>query len=214
MRICGRDFARATPLLTAGAAAALLTACSPVWADPGDGPTPPDGGTASPTQGPGPGPGATPGPSAQPSTGPTPGPGPSPSQEQTATAVVHLLDQTVEEIGPPDDPSGTQILNTVFQTDFVGDLDGKGYHVYLDLVDASGGATSEGAGRFVGSLNGVQGTFAMDAWGTADPGGAISAEWCVVDGSASGDLAGLSGCGQILTDGTPEAHVTLTYTLP
>jgi len=210
MRICGRKFANVTPLLAAGATAALLTACTPVWAGPGDDPAPPDDGTALPTESPVPSPEPSPDPSTPPGTDPTP----APAQERTATAVVHLLDQTVEEIGPPDDPSGTQILNTVFQTDFVGDLDGQGYHVYLDLVDADGNATSEGAGRFVGSLDGVEGTFAMDAWGTADSEGAISAEWCVVEGSASGDLEGLSGCGEILTAGTPEAHVTLTYTLP
>jgi hypothetical protein len=134
--------------------------------------------------------------------------------QQTATAQVDLLDQTVTEIGPADDPSGTQLLNTVFQTEFTGDLKGNGYHVYLDTIDADGYATSEGAGRFVGSLDGVEGTFLMQASGTADPDGSITAEWCVVEGSASGDLEGLSGCGEINTTGTPVAQATLTYTLP
>lgn len=147
----------------------------------------------------------------------TPSASPSPSEsptERTATATVILLDQTVEEIGPADDPSGTAILNTVFQTEFVGDLEGNGYHVYLDIVDADQNATSEGAGRFVGSLDGLTGTFVMTATGTADAEGAISAEWCVVEDSATAELEGLSGCGEILTTGSPEAQVTLDYTLP
>ncbi|MFE1077086.1 DUF3224 domain-containing protein [Nocardiopsis alba] len=139
---------------------------------------------------------------------------PVPAQEREAHAQVDLLDQTVTEIGPADDPSGTLLLNTVFQTEFTGDLEGSGYHVYLDTIDAAGYATSEGAGRFVGSLDGISGTFLMQATGTAGPDGAIDASWCVVEGSASGGLEGLSGCGEITTTGTPVANATLVYTLP
>ncbi|WP_188195043.1 DUF3224 domain-containing protein [Nonomuraea sp. SYSU D8015] len=126
---------------------------------------------------------------------------------------VDLLGQTVEEIGPPD-KSGFKLLNTVFNTRFSGGLVGNGYHVYVEIFRPDGSATSTGTARFVGKLEGRSGTFVMESSGTSDPNGAINADWCVVKGSATGGLAGLSGCGKVTTTGDPVAYYTLEYTLP
>ncbi|MFF8764569.1 DUF3224 domain-containing protein [Nocardiopsis dassonvillei] len=203
----GNSTLRLPSVALAAVTALTLAACTPAEASP-DTPSTPD-----PTPSSSPSPSASPAPTPLPSPSPDPSPSATPVERQ-ATAQVDLLDQTVTEIGPANDPSGTQLLNTVFQTEFTGDLAGSGYHVYLDTIDADGYATSEGAGRFVGSLDGVSGTFLMQASGTAAPDGSIAASWCVVEGSASGDLEGLSGCGEINTTGTPVAQVTLNYTLP
>ncbi|WP_068755107.1 DUF3224 domain-containing protein [Thermobifida cellulosilytica] len=137
-----------------------------------------------------------------------------PRTGETLTATVDLLDQTVTEIGPPDDPSGTQIVDTQFQTEFSGGLKGNGYHVYIEVVQPDGSSKSSGLGRFVGELDGRSGTFGMEAAGTMDSNGAISSYWRIVEGSATGELTGLRGCGTINTTGTPQAHITLKYQLP
>lgn len=63
-----------------------------------------------------------------------------------------------------------------------------------------GGTTSPGYERFEGSVDGRKGTFLIRheyAFGTTDEGHEVSSKFTVVPGSATGELAGLSGSGTI-----------------
>ncbi len=75
-----------------------------------------------------------------------------------------------------------------------------------------GTATFTGFQRNVGTLGGRTGTFVLRADGTFENGEAKST-WQVVDGSATGDLRGLTGSGHAIATATPPGNFTFEYEL-
>ena len=78
-------------------------------------------------------------------------------------------------------------------TSYQGDLEGEGTSGLLMVYDQDDAAYS-GYERFVGSLEGRQGSFVLRLGGGFE-GGTARTTWTVVEGSATGDLAGLQGEG-------------------
>ena len=97
-------------------------------------------------------------------------------------------------------------------TTYSGDLDGEGTSGLLMAYDqADAGYT--GYERFVGSLDGRPGSFVLRlGGGFAD--GAATTTWTVVEGSGTGDLAGLQGAGgYVANQGEPEVAWELRWSL-
>ena len=95
-------------------------------------------------------------------------------------------------------------------TTYTGDLDGEGAST---LVMAYDGADASYAGyeRVVGSLGGRSGSFVLRLAGGFEQ-GAARTDWTVVDGSGTGELAGLRGeGGYVAKQGEPEVAYELRW---
>ena len=95
-------------------------------------------------------------------------------------------------------------------TTYTGDLDGEGTST---LVMAYDGADASYAGyeRVVGSLGGRSGSFVLRLAGGFEQ-GAARTDWTVVEGSGTGELAGLQGeGGYVARQGEPEVAYELRW---
>jgi hypothetical protein len=95
-------------------------------------------------------------------------------------------------------------------TTYTGDLDGEGTST---LVMAYDGADASYAGyeRVAGSLGGRSGSFVLRLAGGFEQ-GAARTDWTVVEGSGTGELAGLRGeGGYVAKQGEPEVAYELRW---
>lgn len=82
-------------------------------------------------------------------------------------------------------------------------------YVILYAAETAGGFT--GVQLFSGSVDGREGTFAVEERGSFDPDGSLRCRFAVVPGSGTGGLAGLHGSGEY-THHTGEESVAYTFT--
>jgi hypothetical protein len=97
-----------------------------------------------------------------------------------------------------------------------GDLNGEavseGVLCYGEVRHKSASATFVTMDRFTGTLAGRQGSFVLQGCGSFDVAtGAAACEWKVVEGSATGELEGLSGQGGYVAAQGQEFTYTLDY---
>ena len=95
---------------------------------------------------------------------------------------------------------------------FSGDIEGDGSIEWLMCYSPAGGARFVGMQRIEGSLAGRNGSFMIEAVGDHDGTGS-KASWRVIPGSATGDLAGLSGSGGFDAEGGRTVSYNLEYEL-
>ena len=97
-------------------------------------------------------------------------------------------------------------------TTYTGDLEGEGTYQLLMVYDQADAAYA-GYERFVGSLDDRSGSFVLRLGGGFE-GGAARTTWTVVEGSGTGDLAGLQGeGGYVARQGEPEVAWELRWSL-
>ena len=96
---------------------------------------------------------------------------------------------------------------------FGGDLEGDGSVEWLMCYLADGSARFAGHQRLEGSVEGRSGSFVVEAIGTFDGGRSIG-DWTVIEGSGTGELAGITGRGGFEAPGGTEASYHLEYELP
>ena len=95
-------------------------------------------------------------------------------------------------------------------TTYGGDLDGEGTSILVMAYDGDD-ASYEGYERVVGSLGGRSGSFALRLAGGFEQ-GAARTTWTVVEGSGTGELAGLRGeGGYVAKQGEPEVAYELRW---
>src|SRR5690242_19106176 len=100
--------------------------------------------------------------------------------------------------------------NVVFS--YTGDVEGESAMQYLMLYRDDGAAAVIGLERIIGRLGGRSGSFVLQhRGGYAD--GVASGEFEVVEGSASGELAGLRGHGTAIARKDGSTEFTLDYEL-
>lgn len=95
---------------------------------------------------------------------------------------------------------------------FTGDLEGQAQWDALMCYRDDGTATYTGYQQTSGKLGDREGTFVLRADGSYE-GGEARGSWEVVDGSATGGLAGLRGSGSSVSAGGPGGTFTLDYEL-
>ncbi len=116
---------------------------------------------------------------------------------------------TVEQTtSAPVDWVGGELARTRFDKLFSGDLAGTGVVEATMLRQPDGLSVYVGVERITGALAGRQGSFLLLHSAVAS-GSGQQASWTIVDSSGTGELAGISGSGQIL----PDHQFTLEYTL-
>jgi hypothetical protein len=113
----------------------------------------------------------------------------------------------LEEPGAEGDVAGRITGRDVCTGGLQGDLTWQG----LAVMDESGGGYVS-VSRFDGAVDGRSGSFAMRITGSIAADGGSDASIVVIDGSGSGELAGLSGSGRITSDAAGGSAMTLEYT--
>lgn len=105
---------------------------------------------------------------------------------------------------------GGQMTHTRFEKTFTGDIVGTSVvEALLAELDNDGPAIYVGIERFDCTVGGMKGTFVLMHSATQHSSGGTAA-WTIVQGSGTGQLAGISGLGEIL----PGHDFVLTYELP
>ena len=111
---------------------------------------------------------------------------------------------------PFDEPeNGPKLTRAHVRRSFHGDLSGTGNLMYV-MTHLDTGASFTGFEKVVGSLGGRTGSFVLRHTGSYD-GGKATAEYEVVPGSGTGELAGLSGTGGFSAGHAEEHDMTLDY---
>jgi hypothetical protein len=128
---------------------------------------------------------------------------------ERATASFDITDWDQQ---PYDDQDGITLSRTRVGKRFRGEIEGESTAELLMAVAGDDAAAYVGLERVNGRVNGREGSFVYLHTATAAA-GVQSASWPVVDGTGTGELAGISG--QIRIDNLPDGgHVfTLDYEL-
>lgn len=112
---------------------------------------------------------------------------------------------------PFDEPAdGPKLTRAHVKKSFHGDLTGTGNLMYVMAYLDGGGASFSGFEKVVGSLGGRTGCFVLRHTGSYD-GEKATAEYEVVAGSGTDELAGLSGTGGFSAGHDEEHDMTLDY---
>ena len=96
--------------------------------------------------------------------------------------------------------------------DFAGDVQGQGVSETLMCYRQDGTAVFTGLQHMVGQVGGRSGSYVLLADGSYDGAEARTA-WKVVDGSGTGELAGLRGTGSAVAASSPPGTFTFDYEL-
>ena len=107
---------------------------------------------------------------------------------------------------------GRKLANASVLYEYTRGLVGTGRVEYLMTYTGEGCATFVGREWIECELEGKRGAFAVEQMGTFDKGTARS-RWAVVEGSATGELAGLSGSGEYAST-SPSVSLRIELFLP
>ena len=107
---------------------------------------------------------------------------------------------------------GSKLTKASIGQAFSGDLNGEGPAEMLMCYRPDGTATFLGQQRVEGTLGGRSGAFTLHSTGTFE-GGEARSTLSVVEGSGTGELAGLRGTGTAVAGGDMKVAVTLDYEL-
>lgn len=93
---------------------------------------------------------------------------------------------------------------------YEGELEGEGTVDYLMAYGPNGLGNFVGLERFAGRMAGRAGSFIIQHTGTFDP-KSVTARWLFVPGSGTGELAGLTGGGEVVLAGHGPYPITFEY---
>ena len=94
--------------------------------------------------------------------------------------------------------------------DFSGDVTASGTWDAVMCYREDGTAVFTGMQRMTGQVGDRTGTFVVQADGVYE-GGEAKTNWTVIDGSGTGELAGLSGTGSAVSDSPPGGSFRFDY---
>lgn len=125
-------------------------------------------------------------------------------------ATFKILSWDEEPFDESDD--GPKLTRAHIKKSFHGDLSGTGNLMYLMTHLEDGNATFLGFEKVVGTLHGRSGSFVLQHTGSYD-GQTATAQYEVVPGSGTNQLAGLSGAGSFSAGHAEQHAMTLDYNL-
>ena len=109
-------------------------------------------------------------------------------------------------------PEQPKLTRASVNKTYTGDLDGDAQVEYVMMYRSDGSAAFVGLERFVGRLGGRSGSFVLHRTGVFE-GGEAKESYQVIPGSATGDLAGLTGGGNSAVGHGLEHPFVLSYEL-
>jgi len=130
--------------------------------------------------------------------------------KQTASARFTI--QSWDEQPYSEGPDQPKLTRAMVAKTYTGDLDGEAHVEYLMMYRGDGTASFVGLERFVGRLGGKSGSFVLQRTGVFEAGQAKES-YAVIQGSATGDLRGLTGEGQSSLGHGSEYPFALSYAL-
>lgn len=95
---------------------------------------------------------------------------------------------------------------------YAGDLEAEGTSDTLMCYLHDGTAVYTGLDRMTGRIGGRSGSFILRSGGAYE-GGEAKTTWQIVEGSGTGELAGLRGAGSAVSSGAPGGTFSLDYDL-
>jgi hypothetical protein len=107
-----------------------------------------------------------------------------------ATGTIQVQQREVAPFDVP--PAGVTLQSVHLREEFFGEVAGILSARFVQVVAADGAAQQWGAGRFVGTVAGRQGSFVIQDAGTMRD-GHVEGTWRVISGSGTGGLSGLRG---------------------
>lgn len=112
---------------------------------------------------------------------------------------------------PYDEQEGAvKVTMASIDNTFTGVIEGSGHVRTVMVYPADDAANFTGLQRVTGTVGGRKGSFVLQATGSWT-GGVARADWHVVPGSATGELAGLSGTGGYVSGENGACDYTLDY---
>ncbi|MFD8493367.1 DUF3224 domain-containing protein [Amycolatopsis sp. NPDC059657] len=129
-----------------------------------------------------------------------------------AEGTIEILTYDDHELGPQD-PGGIRLLYTITEYHYTGEMNGTGYHAYLQRIGPAGSGPFKVMARIVGSLGGKKGTFMTEGSGTRGPAGPIDVDWHIVPDTGTGELVGATGTGTVTTTDDGVVRYTLSYSV-
>jgi hypothetical protein len=133
------------------------------------------------------------------------GSGSSTREHITSESDVAVMSYEQAVISPPDD-SGIALVETTLAERFSGGLNGDAIAKHLRVMNQDGTGTFTCVERFVGSLEGRNGSFALTASGFTDDASVVHGRWEVVRGSGTGELKGLRGFAAFFARQVPDSQ--------
>ena len=112
-----------------------------------------------------------------------------------------------------DERDGSSLGRIHIARTFSGDLEATATAELLTATTAKGSAVYAGFDRIEGALHGRRGSFVLHHRGIASGQGTFQGEGFVVEGSGTGELAGLRGTATIAVDADGTHRLTLEYEL-
>ncbi len=107
---------------------------------------------------------------------------------------------------------GIKLTHASGSQTFTGDITGDGAVHWLMLYRPDKTARFVGLQRITGSVGSRQGSFVATAEGDHDGTGS-KITFAIIPGSGTGQLAGISGKGRLITEGGPKGSYEMEYTL-
>ena len=108
---------------------------------------------------------------------------------------------------------GPKLARVTGSQRFTGDIEGEGSVEWLMCYAEDGTARFVGMQLVRGVIDGRKGSVVLETVGEFD-GGKARGRWTVIPGSATGDLAGITGEGRFESPHGPNATYTLEVDLP
>jgi hypothetical protein len=111
-----------------------------------------------------------------------------------------------------EDPGGPRLTRAKGTQRFGGGIEGNGSVDWLICYRPDKSARFVGLQRIDGRIGHRSGSFVLEATSTHD-GKASTGSWTVIEGTGTGDLAGISGVGGFEAPGGPKVQYHLDYEL-
>jgi len=127
-----------------------------------------------------------------------------------ATGSFHVSDMAEDPYKELAD--GAKLTRASGAQDYRGDIEGRGNVQWLMSYRPDGTAHFVGIWHVQGSVDGHDGSFAIESIGEFD-GKQSHGSWSIVEGLGEGELAGLKGSGRLTAPGGADASYELDYEL-
>jgi len=130
-----------------------------------------------------------------------------PTQAKTTFKIAGWDEKPIAEL-----PEGLKTTRVHVTKHYTGELEAEGKVEYLMVHRADGSASLVGYETVTGALNDRSGAFVFEHAGTYDK-GIVDSTWHIVEGSGTGQLAGITGSLPFKSGHQDEYTVTLDFDL-
>ena len=130
-----------------------------------------------------------------------------------ATHATGSIESKTWDFQPCDETEAGRLSRMTATDLFHGDVEGEARAEFVALLREDGSSSFAGLYVVRGSVGQRRGSFVLHATGWSGADGTSRGSWSVVDGSGTGELAGLRGTGGFVYQAGGQSSLTLDYDL-